>query len=60
MSDERQERDEREEKREERGEKREERRGCIIRMLCITAILMCCRPNFGLTQIQPELGYYLA
>ena len=56
MSDERQERRKR---REERRERREER-GCVVRTLRITAIPMRCRPNFGLTQVEPELGHYLA
>ena len=61
MSDERQERDERGEKREERGERREERREAALReRLRITAIPMRCGPNFGLTQVEPELGHYLA
>ena len=57
MRDKRDERDERRERRErqERRETRDERRA-----LCIAAISMRCRPNFGLTQAEPELGHYLA
>ena len=54
MSDERDERGKRDD-RDKRGERREERRA-----LRLAAISMRCRPNFGLTQVQPELGHYLA
>ena len=64
MRDKRETKEERREKREERGEKREERRekreAVLRERLRITAIPMRCGPNFGLTQVEPELGHYLA
>ena len=52
-------RDERRETRDER-EERIGKGGMLRRENPIAAISMRCRPNFGLTQVEPELGHYLA
>ena len=49
------------ETREVRGERDDrDERGEERRALRLAAISMRCRPNFGLTQVEPELGHYLA